>query len=442
MGPRAGDILVPSGRCDGTAVAISVQDLPAGSSLAARRVGVVLASCDWNSSDKQMDDTAQLVEAAIAPPVSTVAASTQISVRATFSVLTALFVAVGIVMVAHLLLQLSHGGPDGGVSAASCCCTQPGRGLTDCGALCSCSESCKRLCPEPWDPQCNLPYTYLSDSFRSVEHLTGWPLNFRGHADAPLGGTDDFKALCPTSPEREDYSTKENKYYESTGVGGGRWYRFIGAAGDGLPLYPPPEWHCGTANGGWLSGYNRTAHNGTAAPPHDHHSGSTCARDSALYANCSSCLPGSSIDGGVEAVGGLCRAHCNTFGFSKTGFCGTSDAYVKDGLDCTPCRNWVPGAESEFSDGPPVDYAEPGRYPTAAEGKVAMWVCFSAGVACPSQPNTACGGSTCWRHQAIHAVQCDGFYLWQLFHVPYCRSGFCTVNTSTAAENLGSTRNS
>eukprot|EP01043_Picozoa_sp_COSAG02_P062854 COSAG02_NODE_8774_length_2449_cov_3.624681_3_plen_93_part_01 len=90
MGPTAGDILVPSGRCDGTAVAISVQDLPAGSPLAARRVGVVLTSYDWNGDDKQMDDTAHLVEATIVPPASTVAASTQTSIRVTFSILSAL----------------------------------------------------------------------------------------------------------------------------------------------------------------------------------------------------------------------------------------------------------------------------------------------------------------------------------------------------------------
>lgn len=418
-----------------------MQDMPAaGSLLAARRVGVVLRDCEWNGDDNQPDDTGQLVEATIVPPASTVAASTRTSVNVTVSILGALLVVGLLAMVAQLLVRLSRQPPlpglDSGVSAANCCCAQPGRSLADCGTLCSCSESCKHLCPEPptWDPQCYLPFTTLSDSFRSVEHLTGWPLNFRGHADAPLAGTDGFKTLCPTSPDSELYSTINNRYYETTGVGGGHWYRFIGAAGDRLPLYPPPEWHCGTANGGWLSGYNRTATNGTATSSRLHPSISACARDSALYANCSSCAPGSNIDGGIETVGGLCRAHCNTFGIGKTGWCGTSDAYVNGGLDCTPCRNWVPGAESEFSDGPPVGYAEPGRYPTAAEGKVPMVVCFSAGVGCQNQPNTACGGSTCWRHQAIQAVQCDGFYLWRLNHVPYCRSGFCTINSSMPAE--------
>ena len=28
-------------------------------------------------------------------------------------------------------------------------------------------------------------------------------------------------------------------YNNATGVGGDRWYRFVGAAGDALPLHPP-----------------------------------------------------------------------------------------------------------------------------------------------------------------------------------------------------------
>lgn len=432
-------------------MAISMEELP-DSRLAARKVGIVLKSCEWNNSDQHTDDTVQLVDSVVAPPASTVTL-TQTSVRVTFCMLGALVIAGCLVAT---LLSLSPVGQNGRVPAQSCCCTQAGRSIADCGSSCSCSKSCKELCqPSPtWDPQCHLPYITRNDIFRNVDDLTDQSspyFSFQGHADAPLVSADDFKLLCPTSPESAAYSTNVDKFYDTTGVGGERWYRFIGAGGDALPLHPPPEYHCGTANGGWLSGYNRTNQNGTTidttsgttinssswgavqargrrAPAH-RRPVSACAKSSDLYANCSRCMPGSPIDGGMETVGGLCRAHCNAFGLGGVGWCGTGDSYGKGGIDCTPCRNWVPGAESEFSDGPPVDYAEPGRYPTATEGKVAMTVCFSAGKACPNQQNVACGLSTCWRHQAILALRCDGFFLWKLSYVPYCRAGFCTINT-------------
>jgi hypothetical protein len=44
----------------------------------------------------------------------------------------------------------------------------------------------------------------------------------------------------------------------ATGVGGNRWYRFVGAAGDALPLSPPGVDHCGTSKAGWLSGWTRS----------------------------------------------------------------------------------------------------------------------------------------------------------------------------------------
>ena len=40
-----------------------------------------------------------------------------------------------------------------------------------------------------------------------------------------------------------------------TGVGGGHWYRFVGTAGDAIPLMPPGKDHCGTQGAGWLSGW-------------------------------------------------------------------------------------------------------------------------------------------------------------------------------------------
>ena len=68
-----------------------------------------------------------------------------------------------------------------------------------------------------------------------------------------------------------------------------------------------------------------------------------CATFTSLHQCCGKCKGGSAGDGGVEASGGLCREHCSRQG---EGYCGTGDDYVVDGLDCRPCRVWVPGADA------------------------------------------------------------------------------------------------
>lgn len=141
QGPTAGDILIPSGRCDGTAVAISVKELPASSRLASRKVGVVLNSCDWDDSDKEDGSVGQLVEAVVAPPVSTVAASsTKLPVRATISSLSMVVVAGCLVLAAQALAA--------GLRA------QHGQSSWD----------------KPWHPQCYQPYRNRSDGYRNVEN--------------------------------------------------------------------------------------------------------------------------------------------------------------------------------------------------------------------------------------------------------------------------------
>ena len=82
--------------------------------------------------------------------------------------------------------------------------------------------------------------------------------------------------------------------------------------------------------------------------------------------------------------------------------------------------------------GQPTSYAEPGQYPTVAEGKAERTVCFSASQVCTGagRQNDVCGGATYLTHQSIYVVHCDGFFLWQLDFVPYCRYGFCTVKAS------------
>eukprot|EP01043_Picozoa_sp_COSAG02_P034798 COSAG02_NODE_2454_length_8820_cov_5.686504_6_plen_663_part_00 len=655
MGPTAGDILVPSGRCDGTAVAISVDEMHSGSLVASRKVGVVLENYEW-SGDEDRDKAGLLVEAIIVPPPNTVAGSTRTSVRLTLSLLSAVLVAGCLVVAASLLAHAGlpqQRGPMPTVPAPSCCCTQRGRSTADCGVICSCVEECTHICaPSAWDLQCRMPYINISDDFRNVKHRVDFDIPFvRAHADAPqnslrvlpgheLSQHEEYEKLCPDSPWF-DANPRDDVWYETTGVGGGQWYRFVGDAGDALPLHPSPQYQCGTANGGWLSGYNRnsSASNsrrndavatyiqyegqvasgtgyfaklpsnsitacesvcnaseaclgfarsgasgdrqpcllydtvpslsyapgnekswwqkpGRAAPVAP--SLESCARDSALFAQCSKCPRGVPGDRAVRTPGDLCRDHCyqqpnasSPSGLRDAlGWCGESGIHVHgdvannytQGIDCRPCQfsllwtlqgdwyvetsnvpprtysltiggttgtygppdsaavgiisgifvdeknstfrldwdnlaygdsgfmnGWFKSRDAigrdhmsatytigsmtydvgpkrrytwnfsrqiigpqSLTGGPPTHYVEPGQYPTASEGKVERTVCFSAGQMCTGtgRQNEVCGGATCLRHQSIYVVRCDGFFLWQLDFVPYCRSGFCTANAS------------
>ena len=133
------------------------------------------------------------------------------------------------------------------------------------------------------DPQCAQPYANISDVWRSVYHDCGGggcakpgcsppdgpPANCSCRPGGPATGP------CPQSHHRDKggpgghwmgdmpLSKGCSGYAKATGVGGDRWYRFMGPAGDALPLTPPGVDHCGASKAGWLSGWNST----TTAPP-------------------------------------------------------------------------------------------------------------------------------------------------------------------------------
>ena len=71
---------------------------------------------------------------------------------------------------------------------------------------------------------------------------------------------DDWRAITNPNPpysaggSRNDASCHDSGSH-ATGVGGGRWYRFMGAGGDALPLSRPNDNRCGTQSTGWLSGW-------------------------------------------------------------------------------------------------------------------------------------------------------------------------------------------
>jgi hypothetical protein len=85
------------------------------------------------------------------------------------------------------------------------------------------------------DGQCAAPYVTLNDAWRSTS--TGGSADDSGHPMAD----HSMSLSCGSSP---------------TGVGRGRWYRFVGPGGDALPLTFPGTQHCGTLYPGWLSGWD------------------------------------------------------------------------------------------------------------------------------------------------------------------------------------------
>jgi hypothetical protein len=77
--------------------------------------------------------------------------------------------------------------------------------------------------------------------------------------------------------------------WQATGLGGGGWYRFLGAGGDALPTTPPGEFHCGTQAAGWLSdwahGNLRCDGDGTRCGPSEAHG--TCGGTLGTPGRCS-----------------------------------------------------------------------------------------------------------------------------------------------------------
>ena len=132
--------------------------------------------------------------------------------------------------------------------------------------------------------QCSQPYLNISDVWRSITRDCGG-----GGCSTPGCSPPDGPSVnCSCGPGQPTtgpcnsghrdkggpgghwmgdvpLSMSCSKLYgdsAATGVGGNRWYRFVGAAGDALPLSPPGVDHCGTSKAGWLSGWT-----GAGAPP-------------------------------------------------------------------------------------------------------------------------------------------------------------------------------
>ena len=129
----------------------------------------------------------------------------------------------------------------------------------------------------PFD-QCAQPYLNISDVWRSVTRDCGGGGCPTPGCSPPDGPTVNCSCRpggpatgpCPQSHHRDKggpggHWMRDSApgscsgYSQATGVGGNRWYRFVGVAGDALPLSPPGVDHCGTSLAGWLSGWKGAA---------------------------------------------------------------------------------------------------------------------------------------------------------------------------------------
>jgi hypothetical protein len=138
------------------------------------------------------------------------------------------------------------------------------------GAACRCAggytgERCQ------YDPQCSAPYQTLNQPWRGIDYKPA------GHKpdDEPVSLTNNDVALddavCKVANTCPSPSPPLIPACVATGVGGDRWYRFSGPGGNSLALIfttaetgefvtMPSNPNCGTRSGGWLSGWEGTAH--------------------------------------------------------------------------------------------------------------------------------------------------------------------------------------
>ena len=142
-------------------------------------------------------------------------------------------------------------------------------------------------CSHPTTPaaphhQCNQPYANISDTWRSVYHdCSGGGCPSPG-CEPPPGPAANCSCGVQSKCTWDNGTSHRDKGGpgqvwagdvpiqkggccgsskpcdgKATGVGGNRWYRFVGPAGDSLPLSPPGVDHCGASKAGWLSGWDR-----------------------------------------------------------------------------------------------------------------------------------------------------------------------------------------
>ena len=382
----------------------------------------------------------------------------------------------------------------------------------------ACQDGCVRVEP------CSEGFVYenITDIWRNVNNLGDGPSDpdGRGCSRGHCYGMDQID---------EGINGTCSKHAAGTGVGGGKWYRFVGKDNTGMATAPVGSDHCGTAWPGWLSGWGDI--NTLGMPPSGYNEpgrypelgegivdGTACFTKSCgvsgdtrplpvatvrcsnsqgsdyllwklQYTGCSSSYctdrhskrespcesgeyttledPWRSVehkgratlpDGSSKMMTDLdLGRRCPVHGTDPTGVGdGHWYRFVGSGGTALPLASpehghcgssyggwlsgWNASADSEATK-PPASYAEPGRYPTAAEGVTEMTACFH-GKGFSGDPQGPCFAS-----KQIGVVQCpaSGPLLWRLPYAPDiwgpsgdCTYGYCTdPKTASSYGGLG-----
>ena len=234
---------------------------------------------------------------------------------------------------------------------------------------------------------CGGGYINVSNAWRSVK-------NKGAEQDGPGGRATNCTWSIPTPTKGAKLGMTDAQsatdspgagcitgYYTATGLGGGPWYRFVGAGGDALPTTPPGGSHCGTQGAGWLSGWA--------------HGDLRCNGTSGSYRP-PPCGP--------AGEGGLCGGSLNQ---------GTPDRCM-----------------------PPKDYKVAGAYPAAgAHAPTNVTVCSDMNS--PTDPKWM-KPEYCDSPVVAGVVRCEaGFLLWRLPYARLCGSGYCTAPSGGGFDHNG-----
>jgi hypothetical protein len=142
------------------------------------------------------------------------------------------------------------------------------------------------------NPQCDQPYTTLSDAWRATSNGEGV------HCDCAR-----TIAVCGGRNQIACGGRGAGGEVGGTGVSVGGWYRFAGSGGDALPLTPQGNHHCGTDRTGWLSGWD--AGGGVAAPPSSYGSAGRYPAAAEGVAEMTACFD----DSNTGDAGAHCKYH-------------------------------------------------------------------------------------------------------------------------------------
>jgi hypothetical protein len=233
--------------------------------------------------------------------------------------------------------------------------------------------------PGAIDKQCFENYEIVSDAWRNVQTPGASNTDGTWHTDSACLGSSG----CSVAGRAK---------FVPSGIGGDRWYRFTLPAGDAIPTSPTQTYaHCGTYNGGWLSGAEPNIEN-----------------------------PDTPLIHGV-----------------------TWRDLDPQGRPPDPSSDWTP-AMAATATSPFSGFSRPGHYPDVEEGAAERIVCFSVDADDPLgcyKPRSWSSGVHCARRcysaQYIKVVNCGSHLLWRLPFAEDNNSAFCAADAGVDSSAAG-----